>query len=150
MVELADTLVLEASAERRASSSLAWGTNSNMLKFKKPFKIYIFKERNQVDLAIRVNDHYVQTYTMSIEHMETIINNWNTGSGFEGKINGQHWSINHKTYAPRPVCNPVTYVRLTISNHFCSHNFRVEFGDMLELEKDFFYQKNNKMYWDAE
>lgn len=26
MVELVDTLVLEASAERRASSSLAWGT----------------------------------------------------------------------------------------------------------------------------
>ena len=30
MVELVDTLVLEASVERRASSSLAWGTSPGL------------------------------------------------------------------------------------------------------------------------
>jgi hypothetical protein len=119
-----------------------------MLNFTKTFKLYVFKEDNRADLAIRVNDHYVQTYNLNIDDLKSILSNWREPQGFSGKINDNFWAVQYKSYSPRPVQSQVSYVRFSIFINGVGHNFRVDADDMLALEKDFFYQINNRMYWD--
>lgn len=119
-----------------------------MLTFSKLFKLYIFKDRNQAELAIRVSDTYVQTFTLPIDSLKQILTQWNTPQGFNDRIQGNHWTVQHKRNAPRPTSEPCSYVRFAVFINWVGHNFRVDATDMIDLEKDFYYQINNKMYWD--
>jgi hypothetical protein len=119
-----------------------------MLNFTKTFKLYVFKKDGRVDIAIRIANHYVQTYNLSIDEMKELLSKWDTPEGFNQKINNMSWMVQHKKSSPRPVQTPVDYVRFSIFINGVGNNFRVDADDMLALEKDFFYQINNRMYWD--
>jgi len=43
---------------------------------------------------------------------------------------------------------PASYIKITAYNNGMQHHFRFDLADMIELEKDYYYQKNNGMYWD--
>ena len=52
--------------------------------------------------------------------------------------------VEHKQHTPRPEQALASYIKIsTIDEHF-----RYNYEDMLALERDYFYQTNNKMYWD--
>lgn len=121
-----------------------------MLPFSKTLKLYVFKDKDLADLTIRVNDNYAQTYSIPVATMKEILQRWRDPDGFTGHINGAFWCFQLKHYSPRPVQTPATYVRISIYYSGCGHQFRVDPDDMLALEKDFFYQLNNKMYWDPQ
>ena len=119
-----------------------------MLAFNRPFKLYLFKTKQSVDWAVRVNDNYVQTYTIPQDKFEELLAKWSKPEGYGVLINNIHISIQYKKTTPRPESAPTSYLKLTVYNTNMQHNFRFDLADMIELEKDYFYQKNNPMYWD--
>jgi hypothetical protein len=119
-----------------------------MLSFNKLFKLYLFKNKSAVDLCIKVTDSYVQTYTIPQEQFEELIINWQKPEGYGILINNVHINVQYKRHSPRPESQPVSYVKITIYNSSMRHNFRCDLSDLIDLEKDYYYQVNNKMYWD--
>jgi hypothetical protein len=119
-----------------------------MLEFNNPFKLYLFKNKNTVDWAIRVNSNYVHTYTIPQEQFEELLANWSKPEGYGILIKNIHISVQYKKFSPRPELAAASYLKLTVYNQNMQHHFRFDLSDMIELEKDYFYQKNNQMYWD--
>ena len=118
-----------------------------MLKFEKPLKIYLFKDRDTVDLSIRVSDNYVHTWQLPAAAVELMIQHWRNESGWSWNGPEHHWFVQHKRSTPRPESAPASYVRISVSvGH--TYNYRVDYQDMLDLEHDFRFQQNNPMYWD--
>jgi hypothetical protein len=120
-----------------------------MLTFDKPFKLYLFKKRKQVEWSLRVSENYVHTYTLAQDLFERILQEYRNPMGFKHQVSiGIHWTVEHKTIGPRPECTPVDYVRITIYNQNMAHNYRFDLADMLKLERDFRYQCANTTHWD--
>jgi len=119
-----------------------------MLNFNKPFKLYLFKNKNVVDWAFRIDNNYAQTYEIPQEQFEELLENWGKSEGYGILIKNIHISIQYNKFSPRPESSPASYLKITIYNSGMRHNFRFELTDMIELEKDYHYQKNNQMYWD--
>ena len=120
-----------------------------MLNFTKPLKIYLFKDRDVVDLAIRVSDNHVVTYTLPREKFAEFIKHWRDRQGYSFRHNDQGWSVQYKNTTPRPEMAAASYVRISV----CvgpTYHYRVEHEDMVNLEKEFFYQTHNTMYWDKQ
>ena len=115
-----------------------------MLPFKKPLKIYLFKDKQSIDITIRVTDAHAHTYTMSAEQFEYLLDNWLDNNGCSFTTPNQHWFVHYKITTPRPESAPASYVRMSV-NH---QQYRVDHSDMMDLVKDYYFQKNNKMYWD--
>jgi hypothetical protein len=119
-----------------------------MLEFSQPLKIYLFKDRRDVDFAIRVSPNCTNTYHLTQEQFENIIQNWR--QGIRVKTGQTGWNIEYKKVGPRPECEPASYVRITVWANGVTTNYRVDYTDMVNLEKDYFYQVNNKMYWEQQ
>ena len=119
-----------------------------MLNFTKTLKLYVFKDQNRVELTIRISDQYAQGYHMTIEEMKDMLAKWNTDKGFNVDLNGHNWLVVNKHHAPRPNCEPASYVRFSVSKNGNTQHFRLNPSDLFDLEKDFFFQMNNKMFWD--
>ena len=118
-----------------------------MLPFTENLKLYLFKNKHQVSLSVKVSDTCVNSYNLSTHEFEKILEVWDK-EGFDGIASGNWWSVCHKKTTPRPESLPTSYVRLSVSVNGQTFHHRVEYLDMSKLEKDYFYQKNNKMYWD--
>ncbi len=121
-----------------------------MLEFTKPLKIYLFKETNEVSLSILVSSNTVNTYMLKAEDFEKILGFWNKKGGCQIQTDNAVWHIQYKTSGPRPESKPVAYVRIAIYLKSQAFHYRVDYDDVYEMQKDYFYQKNNKMYWDKE
>ena len=120
-----------------------------MLPFTSRLKLYLFKNQNRVSLSIKVSDNYVNGFSFVVEDFEKIIQSWKQPKGIDMRIDGAHWHINHKSTTPRPECAKTSYVRISVHPPGpVAHHYRVSYEDMYNLEKDYFYQKNNEMYWD--
>ena len=119
-----------------------------MLAFTKPFKLYLFKNKNSVDWAMRVNDNYVQTFSIPQDQFEELVANWSKPEGHGILIKNIHISVQYKKWSPRPETVSASYLKITVYNNGMQHHFRFDQCDMIELEKDYYYQKNNTMYWD--
>lgn len=120
-----------------------------MLFFTKPLKIYLFKDRNVVNFNIKVSNNAVNAYELTIADFENLLENWRKQDGIELKINNNHWHVQWKKRGPRPRCEVVDYVKISVStNTGQTFHYRVDFIDMHEMQQEYFYQKNNKMYWD--
>jgi hypothetical protein len=120
-----------------------------MLEFKNPLKIYLFKDRDFVDFAIRVSANHVVTYALPREVFSEFIKHWRDPQGYSFQHNGQGWNIQYKTTTPRPEMARASYVRISV----CvgpTYHYRVDHEDMVTLEKEFFYQTHNTMYWDKQ
>jgi hypothetical protein len=118
-----------------------------MLAFDKTFKIYLFKDKDTVDLTIRIADNYAHTYTMTRPELEALLENWDTPGGYSFKLGNGTGFIQHKTATPRPTSAPADYVRISIWAGV-QHQYRVDSIDIAELKNDFEYQCNNTMFWD--
>jgi hypothetical protein len=119
-----------------------------VLEFTKNLKIYLFKEKDKVSFSVKVSNSYVNEYSFSIAEFEEFISQWNMPGGIDKHYSNGHWSVMHKKSTPRPESASASYVRLTVYKNGIGNHHRVDYSDMLEIQKDYFYQKNNKMYWD--
>ena len=120
-----------------------------MLAFDKTFKIYLFKDKNKVDLTIRIADNYAHTYQVDKVDLENLLANWREPLGYSCKFGNSLCNIQHKKSTPRPISAPADYVRFTIHAGI-QHQYRVDAADIEQLEKDFEYQCNNVMFWDKD
>jgi len=118
-----------------------------MLSFTSNLKIYLFKNRQQVSFSIKVSDNCVNSYWLSTNDFEKILSTWNT-TGFDAQAGNGWWSVQHKKSTPRPESAPTSYVRISVSMNNQTFHYRVDYTDMYQLVKDYYYQKNNQMYWD--
>ena len=121
-----------------------------MLNFTSNLKIYLFKEKDKVSFSVKVSDSCVYEYSFTVKEFEEFISNWDTPAGVNKSYSGIYWSVCHKKSTPRPECGPASYIRLSAYNNNVGVHHRVDYIDMLNVRKDFFYQKNNKMYWDQQ
>jgi len=120
-----------------------------MLEFTKPLKIYLFKDRDTVDFAIRISNSHTVTYTLPREVFAEFVKHWRDPQGYSFQHNGQGWNIQYKTTTPRPEMARASYVRISV----CvgpTYHYRVNHEDMVDIEKEFFYQTHNTMYWDKQ
>ena len=120
------------------------------MKFNQKLKLYLFKDRQWVDLSVKVTDDYVITYHMSVQILDKILDQWtNPHGGFDERIEpGYKITVQYKTQTPRPECANANYVRFSVFKNGITHNHRLEYNDILYLQKELFYQKNNQMHWD--
>ena len=116
------------------------------MKYTKPIKIYLFKDQNRVDVSVKVTDDLVNGYRFTIDEFEKIINNWKHGVEFQ--FEGGYAVVEYKKHGPRPERKIDPYVRFSISIGYGTFHHRLTYDDMITIEKEYFYQKNNKMYWD--
>jgi hypothetical protein len=119
-----------------------------MLNFTSNLKIYLFKEKNKVSLSVKVSDSLVTEYTFTIDEFNEFVSCWDKPQGVNAVYSGVHWSVLHKTTTPRPEASAANYVRLSAYKNGIGMHHRVDYIDMLNVRKDYFYQQNNKMYWD--
>ena len=119
-----------------------------MLEFTKNLKIYLFKDKDKVSFSVKVSDCFVNEYSFSILEFEDFISQWNAPGGIDKQYSNGHWSVMCKKTTPRPESVSAGYVRLTVYKNNIGNHYRVNYSDMLEIQKDYFYQKHNKMYWD--
>ena len=118
-----------------------------MYNFKNPLKIYLFKDKKSIDFSIKVSKNCVNVYKLKQQEFEEIITSWKTG--IDKNIGEIYWCIEHKTTTSKPEKASTSYVRISVyTNYTPSFHYRVDYNDMIETEKDYFYQKNNNMYWD--
>jgi hypothetical protein len=118
-----------------------------MLPFSSNLKIYLFKDRQLVSLSIKVSDNCVNSYDLAISDFEKILDSWDK-QGFDDRLGPAWWSVCHKKSTPRPECASANYVRISVSINNQNFHYRVDYTDMYQVKKDYFYQKNNVMYWD--
>ena len=116
------------------------------MKFTKPVKIYLFKNKDRVDVRVKITDELTNGYRFTIQEFESIMESWKEGIEFETE-----WGyvfVQHKTHGPRPERQPCSYVRFSISVGNMDFHHRLSFDTMHELEKEYTYQKTNTMHWD--
>lgn len=118
------------------------------MKFKKKLKLFYFKKENKVRLSIKVSKLSTNEYTFSVDKFESLLNSWKTDKGISFDDNGLFWHCVLKKQSPRPYRYPANYVKLSCFTGLMHFHYRLTSNDMYELEKEYFYQKNNKMYWD--
>ena len=111
------------------------------MKFIKKFKLYL--EKNTVKLSIKINSNFVNTYTFSIDQFDNVMDNWQTGIEF--RTDHGSWMFQHKKRGPRPICEPANYVRIDFWRDEQSFHYRATYNEMIELEKDYYYQKANNV-----
>jgi len=116
------------------------------MKFTKPVKIYLFKDKDRVDVSVKITDDLTNGYRFTSQEFESILESWKEGIEFETE-----WGyvfVQHKTHGPRPERQPCSYVRFSVSVGNMDFHHRLNFDTMHELEKEYLYQKTNTMYWD--
>ena len=119
-----------------------------MLTFNDNLKIYLFKEKQTVSISIKVSDNCVNSYNVSVHDFEKLLDTWNKPSGFDGMLGQAWWNVCYKKTTSRPECASASYVKISITMHNLNFHYRVSYQDMYNMQKDYFYQKNNQMYWD--
>lgn len=120
------------------------------MKFDKMFKIYLHKDRDKVDISIKVSDSFVIGYDLSCSQFEYILANWKNNGGMnigDYKHEGD-WFIQLKKTTAYPESASTSYVRISVSKNKIRNHHRVSYDDMILLEREYFYQKNNVMHWD--
>ena len=111
------------------------------MKFTNKFKLYV--EKNTVKLSIKINSSFVNTYIFSISQFNDVIDNWRTGIEF--RTDNGSWMFQHKKRGPRPICEPANYVRIDFWRDEQSFHYRATYDEMIDLEKDYYYQKANNV-----
>lgn len=116
--------------------------------FNNSLKLYLFKKENRVKFSIKVSDVCVNTYNLDIEQVEYLLSKWKENLGAEFNYGKADWHVVWKKCGPRPENAPTSFVAINIHYPGQSFHYRVSYDDMITLEKDYYYQKNNKMHWD--
>tara|TARA_R110002074_G_scaffold112768_1_gene241013 strand:- start:59 stop:442 length:384 start_codon:yes stop_codon:yes gene_type:complete len=121
--------------------------NNNVVLFSDPFKVYLFKDIQQVKISFKITDYVVLGREFKQEDFEYILEHWNVGEGVQGEVrdvdNTKYWWY-HSKFGPRPECEPADFVGI----NFNRHSFRFSLQEMESLKTAYFHQKDNKMHWD--
>ena len=120
------------------------------MKFTKPIKIYVFKKENKVSITFKVSDVYALTYHVFADIFEDLLRNWKNNEGHNIECEGSRWFVQYKKHGPRPERIPDPHVRISISKSGIHNQHRVSYDDMVAIEREYFFQKHNQMYWDDE
>lgn len=120
------------------------------MKFTSNVKIYLNKDNKTISLSIKVTDTCVNTYVFTQQQFENILEYWNKPGGAKFNTDNGSWIIQHKKRGPRPICEPTNFVRIDFWKDEQSFHYRVDYKDMIEITKDYFYQQHNKMHWDKD
>lgn len=116
------------------------------MKYKKNIKLYLFKSLNKVDISLKVTKKLIITYHLSVEKFELLLNNWQKGVNLEE--DNFYWYVQHKKSGSRPENKKASFVRCSISKNGSTFHYRFTYDDLVLLEKDYYFQKNNIMHWD--
>jgi len=114
-----------------------------MLQFTDPFKIYLFKHRQQVTLSIRVSNHVVDTYRFEQSAFEQLLSACEDRQGRELDTLGVNWFAQHKH-----VGKLTEYVRISAWVAGACRDYRADTRDISELREEYLRQLANTMPWD--
>ena len=120
-----------------------------MLEFDQPFKLYVFKDSNRVSWSLRVSENHVHSYNLARDEFELMLRHWQQPGGYHWQSNSWRWFVEHKTQGPAPQHVPANYVKIFVGGAGQDFHYRFELTDMIDLEREFFYQCNNQMHWDS-
>ena len=118
------------------------------MEFTSPLQTYLNKVDKTVSLSIKITNSCVNTYTFTQKQFENILEYWNQPGGAKFNTDNGSWIVQHKKRGPRPICEPANFVRIDFWRDEQSFHYRVDYKDMIEVTKDYFYQKQNTMHWD--
>ncbi len=105
------------------------------------FKLYLFKKRERVKLTVMVHETYGITYLWDQDQFEEMITTWQ--DEWTGKARGSDIFVGPK----KGLEKTDRFVRFSSFGQFgCEHRF--SYRQMLDLHKEYFHQKENKMPWD--
>ena len=121
-----------------------------VLIFQKAAKLYLYKDKSHVDLSIRVSDTCVQQYNFSVDEFEQLLAGWDSPHGIDLTVSNKRFNVLHKTRTPRPEGAATSYVKFTVYTNGMAFHHRLDYGDMQELQRDYYYQKHNHMHWDRD
>lgn len=118
-----------------------------MKPFTDTFKLCAYKNRDQCDLSIRLNDSTVMTFKLTHEEFRKITTEYTTndpsnnlyGVQFSSRAD-QFWSAMNKQDAQS--------VDIKIGNQGIDFNFRVSYNDWDLLKVEYRNQMSNIMPWD--
>lgn len=103
------------------------------------FKLYAYKNRDKCDLSIRLTDQTVLTFKLTHSEFKKILNSRISSNEFSTD-QGQYWFICNK--------NKFECIRITVSFAGLDFNFRVNYNDFDELQKEYARQMSSPQYWD--
>jgi len=112
--------------------------------FFKPIKIYLFKDRKRVKMTVMVRPTFGLTYLWEQDEFERMITTWQ--NEFEGKALGANVFIGPKK-SKDPEVKDEKYVRVSIMSQYGTEH-RFSYKTFIELEREYFNQKENEMPWD--
>lgn len=119
------------------------------MKFKQIAKIYLFKDTKMVDISIRTSENHVIGYELPVDQFQELMNKWRDPDGVTVKSGHSTWYVQHKHQTSRTERLPTSFVRISVSICGLKHHHRIPFNEMVAIEREFFYQKHNRMHWDA-
>jgi hypothetical protein len=114
--------------------------------FVKPIKIFLFKDRNRVKMTVMVRPTFGITYLWEQEEFERMLENWQ--NEFEGKALGANVFVGPKK-SKDPQMEGEKYVRVSIMSQYGTEH-RFSFRTFMDLEREYYHQKTNKMPWDKD
>ena len=120
---------------------------NGVVLFSDPIKTYLFKEAERVKVSFRLTDYLVTNISLSQYNFEFMLENWKIGKGVQ-QLDTLHHGKMSWTYSkcgPRPARVPASMVCI----NFDGFNFRISVTEMERVMEDYYYQKDNKMHWDA-
>ena len=112
--------------------------------FNSPVKIYLFKNRARVKMTVMVRPTFAITYLWDQAEFERLVTTWQ--NEFEGKALGTNIFCGPKK-SKDPKMSDDKFVRFSAMTEFgVEHRF--SYNTMLDLEREYFNQKENEMPWD--
>lgn len=114
--------------------------------FVKPIKIFLFKDRKRVKMTVMVRPTFGLTYLWEQEEFERMLENWQ--NEFEGKALGANVFVGPKK-SKDPQHEGEKYVRVSIMSQYGTEH-RFPFRVFMDLEREYYHQKTNKMPWDKD
>ena len=112
--------------------------------FNSPVKIYLFKDRARVKMTVMVRPTFAMTYLWDQPEFERMVTTWR--NEFEGKALGTNIFCGPKK-SKDPATEGEKFVRFSAMTQYgTEHRFSVR--TMMDLEREYFHQKENEMPWD--
>lgn len=118
-----------------------------MKLFSDTFKLCVYKNRDQCDLSIRLNESTVMTFKLTHNEFRKIITEYTTNDPINGCYGvqftsqaGQYWFVMNKQSAYA--------IDMRIGNQGVDFNFRASYNDWDLLKFEYKNQISNIMPWD--
>ena len=112
--------------------------------FMTPIKIYLFKDRQRVKMTVMVRPTFGITYLWEQEQFEYMLENWQNECNC--KALGANIFVGPKK-SKDPQHEDEKYVRFSAMTQYGTEH-RFSYRVFMNLEREYYRQKNNEMPWD--